>query len=50
MSGPELIAWLKDECQAKKIPPTDSALILILRDVWDIDAFVKTLKHVKERK
>jgi hypothetical protein len=45
MSGPELIAWLLHECKFKKIPPTDSAMILVLRELPDIEAWVRTIRH-----
>jgi hypothetical protein len=45
MSGPELIAWLLHECKFKKIPPTDSAMILVLRELPDIEASVRTIRH-----
>jgi len=45
MSGKELIDWLSGECRMRKIPPTDSAMILVLREQWDIEASMRTLKH-----
>jgi hypothetical protein len=45
MSGTELIQWLAHECRFHKLPPTDSAMIIILREMIDIDACVKTIRH-----
>lgn len=47
MSGPELIEWLVGECGYRKVPPTDSAMIILLRELVDIEAAVKTIRHVK---
>lgn len=50
MSGEELITWLAEECAFRKgMPPTDSAMILILRELYDIDAAVKTIRHTSGR-
>ena len=50
MSGEELITWLAGECAFRKgMPPTDSAMILILRELYDIDAAVKTIRHTSGR-
>lgn len=49
VSGPELIRWLVAECQFRKLPPTDSAMILVLREVLDIQAFMRTLPHRVEQ-
>jgi hypothetical protein len=45
MSGQELIVWLLGECNFRKLPPTDSALILVLRELHDINAAVRTIRH-----
>ena len=45
MSGQELIDWLLGECRFRKIPPYDSAMIIILRELHDVESTVKTLKH-----
>lgn len=36
-SGPELIEWLARECNFRKVPPSDSAMIILLRELPDID-------------
>lgn len=48
MSGQELIDWLLGECRFRKVPPYDSAMIIILRELVDIEAAVKTIKHSKD--
>ena len=32
MSGPEIIEWALAKCQQNKLPPTDSAMIRMLRE------------------
>jgi hypothetical protein len=32
MSGPEIIKWALAKCQQNKLPPTDSAMIRMLRE------------------
>lgn len=49
-SGQELIDWLAKECAFRKLPPTDSAMILVLRELVDIDAAMRTIKHHQEPK
>lgn len=46
MSGNELIIWLVGECAFRNLPPTDSAMILVLRELHDVEAAVRTLRHV----
>ena len=45
MSGEQLIEWLVGECKFRKIPPSDSAMIVLLRELVDIEAAVKTIRH-----
>ena len=45
MSGPELIEWLARECDFRKIPPTDSAMVILLRELADIDVWMKSIRH-----
>lgn len=47
MSGQDLIDWLLEECRFRKIPPYDSAMIIILRELHDIEAAVKTIRHAE---
>ena len=48
MSGNELIAWLAGECNFRKIPPTDNAMIIILRELPDIAVWVNTLRKQQQ--
>lgn len=45
MTGQELIDWLLGECRYRKVPPTDSAMILLLREQVDIESAVKYIRH-----
>ena len=45
MSGQELIDWLVKECEFRRIPPTDSAMVLLLRELPDIETWTSTLKR-----
>lgn len=45
VSGPELIEWLRGECDFRKVPTTDSAMIIILRELPDIEVWVNTIRH-----
>ena len=45
MSGRELIEWLCRECEFRKVPPTDSAMILVLREMPDIEVWVRSIRH-----
>ena len=44
-SGPELIEWLARECNFRKVPPSDSAMIILLRELPDIDVWVNSIRH-----
>jgi hypothetical protein len=48
VSGPELIEWLERECNFRKIPPTDTAMIILLRELLDIEVWVNSLRHRRE--
>lgn len=45
MSGPELIEWLLAECKFRNVPCYDSAMIIILRELPDIESAVRTIRH-----
>lgn len=49
MTGQELIDWLLGECRFRKVPPYDSAMIIILRELVDVESAVKTIKHDTEK-
>lgn len=48
MSGPELIEWLARECDFRRIPPTDSMMIILLRELPDIDVWVSSIRHQRK--
>jgi hypothetical protein len=45
VSGPELIEWLCAECNFRKVTPTDSAMIILLRELPDIEVWVRSIRH-----
>ena len=45
MTGTELIEWLSGECSFRKVPASDSAMILLLRELPDVESAVKTIRH-----
>jgi len=47
VSGLELIEWLTVECEMRKIHPTDSALILVLRCVKDLQEITRQKNYVE---
>jgi hypothetical protein len=45
MTGTELIEWLARECIFRNLPPSDAAMIILLRELPDIEVWVSTIRH-----